>query len=195
MDYIISKNKCDRHKNRLETAFVKMTKKLRRLTSVFPNCNPDENNRIHGDGQLFYRETINLLKDFQAGSNSKSDTTGIRARCNSNCSSTLNGDVRKHSKSMNNGLLKSASDSTCGNKGLTEFVISRGIHVFNFEFNLPHDLPSTFELPSSSLAGGAYARLSYGLKVVISNFDANVTHTRQVEIIVVRPFDLMSIPL
>ncbi|VEL14489.1 unnamed protein product [Protopolystoma xenopodis] len=75
-----------------------------------------------------------------------------------------------------------------------EFIISRGIHLFHFEFRLPDDLPGSFELPSACLEGGAAARLSYGLCVEVCNTAVQVSHTRQREIIVFRPLDLSHFP-
>ncbi|KAF6780107.1 hypothetical protein AHF37_00342, partial [Paragonimus kellicotti] len=73
-------------------------------------------------------------------------------------------------------------------------VLTRGTHVLNFEFKLPADLPSSFELPTSCLAGGASARLYYGLRIEICNNSAQIRHTQQREIIVFRPLELTHFP-
>ncbi|KAA3680055.1 uncharacterized protein DEA37_0014603, partial [Paragonimus westermani] len=74
------------------------------------------------------------------------------------------------------------------------YVLTRGTHVLNFEFKLPADLPSSFELPTSCLAGGASARLYYGLRIEICNNSAQIRHTQQREIIVFRPLELTHFP-
>ncbi|CAL8075795.1 unnamed protein product [Calicophoron daubneyi] len=79
-------------------------------------------------------------------------------------------------------------------KSESAIILTRGVHVFDFEFQLPSDLPSSFELPTSCLAGGASARLHYGLRVEVCNHTAHIRHTQEREIVVFRPLELIHFP-
>ncbi|KAF6780108.1 hypothetical protein AHF37_00343 [Paragonimus kellicotti] len=95
---------------------------------------------------------------------------------------------------MGVGELLPASEPKKFGANTASYVLTRGTHVLNFEFKLPADLPSSFELPTSCLAGGASARLYYGLRIEICNNSAQIRHTQQREIIVFRPLELTHFP-
>ncbi|XP_018646949.1 hypothetical protein Smp_212240 [Schistosoma mansoni] len=76
----------------------------------------------------------------------------------------------------------------------TKFTLTRGIHVFYFEFPLPADLPSTFELPTNCLAGGASASITYAVRIELCNNRLKLRHIQQREIIVFRPLELIHFP-
>nr|CAH8871088.1 unnamed protein product [Trichobilharzia regenti] len=75
-----------------------------------------------------------------------------------------------------------------------KFILTRGIHVFDFEFQLPADLPGSFELPSSCLAGGASASITYAVRIEIYSNRSKMKHVQQREIIVFRPLELIHFP-
>ncbi|CAH8616093.1 unnamed protein product [Heterobilharzia americana] len=75
-----------------------------------------------------------------------------------------------------------------------KFILTRGIHVFDFEFQLPADLPGSFELPTNCLAGGASASITYAVRLEICNNRLKMRHIQQREIIVFRPLELIHFP-
>ncbi|VDP65440.1 unnamed protein product [Schistosoma mattheei] len=92
----------------------------------------------------------------------------------------------------NSEKLQSSIDKHSRTK--TKFTLTRGIHVFYFEFQLPADLPSTFELPTNCLAGGASASITYAVRIEIRNNRLKLRHIQQREIIVFRPLELIHFP-
>ncbi|CAH8643910.1 unnamed protein product [Schistosoma haematobium] len=95
---------------------------------------------------------------------------------NNNTSEKLQSSIDKHSRTK------------------TKFTLTRGIHVFYFEFQLPADLPSTFELPTNCLAGGASASITYAVRIELRNNRLKLRHIQQREIIVFRPLELIHFP-
>ncbi|VDO89406.1 unnamed protein product [Schistosoma margrebowiei] len=95
---------------------------------------------------------------------------------NNNTSEKLQPSIDKHSRTK------------------TKFTLTRGIHVFYFEFQLPADLPSTFELPTNCLAGGASASITYAVRIELRNNRLKLRHIQQREIIVFRPLELIHFP-
>ncbi|VDP69905.1 unnamed protein product [Echinostoma caproni] len=165
----------------------------------------------YGDVRIIYRAKVNLLKHYnspvrqntraEAGPSSESSFSNSQDNAEDERTDPeyAEGLAVEDSNNLNpesgsaatpetetNSMKKSASG--------TAFLLTRGTHVFDFEFKLPADLPSSFELPTSCLAGGAAARLCYGLRIEIRNYTARIRHTQQREIIVFRPLELTHFP-
>ncbi|TNN08223.1 arrestin domain-containing 2-like [Schistosoma japonicum] len=109
--------------------------------------------------------------------------------------STLSNNINKRYHDLSNTTnekLQTSLDKS--NKTKSKFILTRGIHVFYFEFQLPSDLPSSFELPTNCLAGGASASITYAVRIEICNNRLKLRHVQQREIIVFRPLELIHFP-
>ncbi|THD22612.1 hypothetical protein D915_006804 [Fasciola hepatica] len=180
--------------------------------TVLQNTNPKEKRNINsGDARIIYRAKVNLLKHYnspvrqnvgaEAGPSSESSFSNSQDNVEEKRIDPVNGEgsADGESKNQNAEFGSAATPDTAMNvlqksSSGTAFLLTRGTHIFDFEFKLPADLPSSFELPTSCLAGGAAARLCYGLRIEIRNYTAKIRHTQLREIIVFRPLELTHFP-
>ncbi|KAF5400306.1 hypothetical protein PHET_06451 [Paragonimus heterotremus] len=178
----------------------------------------EETSKYISGVKVIYRVKVNLLDNHHLPTVLRNpDNQSITSKETSNCSNLHSPDKHfknepadKHSvgvapdsrsichkittQSVGVGKLLPASESKQFEPNTASYILTRGTHALNFEFKLPADLPSSFELPTSCLAGGASARLYYGLRIEISNNSAQIRHTQQREIIVFRPLELTHFP-
>ncbi|CAH8644815.1 unnamed protein product [Heterobilharzia americana] len=101
---------------------------------------------------------------------------------------------KRYYELLNNMNDKSLTSGDRNAKLKPKFILTRGIHVFDFEFQLPADLPGSFELPTNCLAGGASASITYAVRLEICNNRLKMRHIQQREIIVFRPLELIHFP-
>ncbi|OON16846.1 hypothetical protein X801_07327, partial [Opisthorchis viverrini] len=176
-----------------------------------------EDKTLCGDVKVIYRTKLSLLSGHSV--HRQKDSIGDRSASEETGSNSTDTDHRRGVLSGESAELYSAeptagrtaqvqgqSSHSTDDDGATNlskprrrgsaspYILTRGTHVFYFEFKLPTDLPSSFELPTGCLVGGAAARLYYGLRIEICNKAAQIRHTQHREIIVFRPLELTHFP-
>uniref|UniRef100_A0A1I8H2V0 Arrestin_C domain-containing protein n=1 Tax=Macrostomum lignano TaxID=282301 RepID=A0A1I8H2V0_9PLAT len=72
-------------------------------------------------------------------------------------------------------------------------VLQAGLHQFRFEFQLPTDLPSSFEY-KSDCGGRVLGRVQYCIRADVENARRTACHSRERQIVVIRPYNLNDSP-
>jgi hypothetical protein len=70
---------------------------------------------------------------------------------------------------------------------LVEFKLAAGQHSYKFEYQLPHTLPSSFEMPHGGLGQG---RVHYHMKLQVDSPNRAVNQTKEVNFRVLGHLDL-----
>ncbi|GAA52930.1 hypothetical protein CLF_109133 [Clonorchis sinensis] len=176
-----------------------------------------EDKTLCGDVKVIYRTKLSLLSGHSVqrqkdsiGGRSASEETGSNSTDTDQRRRVLSGEstelysveptagrtaqVQGQSSHSTDDDRTTNPSKPCSRGSASPYILTRGTHVFYFEFKLPTDLPSSFELPTGCLVGGAAARLYYGLRIEICNKAAQIRHTQHREIIVFRPLELTHFP-
>lgn len=128
-----------------------------------------------------------------------SDDNAMKYNLNTNSctSSSLSSSLltsTKNKQSNSNVFNLEKNQSMQQIKKHSEYVLIKGVHIFDFEFQLPADLPCSFELPSNCLAGGALGSIKYAVRIEILSRKSQIRHCQQRKIIIFRPLELIHYP-
>ncbi|KAK4475354.1 hypothetical protein MN116_000789 [Schistosoma mekongi] len=150
-------------------------------------CDTDDDNNVNNNNNN--NTNLNQIHNINE---INSQQYNLKDQINKN---TLSNNInKKYHDLLNTTNEKLQTSLNKSNKIKSKFILTRGIHVFYFEFQLPSDLPSSFELPTNCLAGGASASITYAVRIEICNNRLKLRHVQQREIIVFRPLELIHFP-